>query len=110
MFFLSLMVDLPAENWSESPKYKNGPITRLGLIITFAVLLYLIYKDKDFIYKYYSTDVRTVKFVKLKYYLYNTAIAIFILYSLSHEIMDPLVMERYPANDVESVKSRAETN
>jgi len=110
MFLLSLMVDLPEERWSEEPKYKNGPLTRLGLIIAYAGILCLIYKDKDFLYKYYSTDAKTALYVKLKYYLYNTAVAIFILYALTHETMDPSVRERYPGDDSGAVESRAKVS
>ena len=49
MVLLSLMVDLPEKNWSNSPNFKNGPLVRAGIIVLYAILLIIIYKDKDFV-------------------------------------------------------------
>lgn len=91
MFLLSLLVDLPAENWKNSPDFKNGPILRCGLIIFYFLCLIVLYKEKDFVHYFYSSNPSEVRKAKSKLYIYHIVILTFIIYAFSHETMDPAI-------------------
>jgi hypothetical protein len=89
MFLLSLLVDLPNKRWENSADFKNGPILRLAVIVLYGIILIVMYKDKDFVSNFYSSDPNIVKRTKLKFYLYHLCLISFIVYGYSHETMDP---------------------
>ena len=93
---LSLLVDLPNDNWSNSPDFKNGPLLRAGVIISYGLILGILYKDKDFITNLYSNNPGEVRRVKFKFYLYYLIQLLFVIYAYSHETMDPAIEFRYP--------------
>ena len=88
---VSLMVDLPEdnENWTLTPEFKNGPITRVCLIILYTLVLGVLYKDQDTLINFRNGDGEIKAKAKMKYHLYNFALFIYAVYILSHETMDP---------------------
>ena len=90
MVFISLMVDLPEENenWSITPEFKNGPITRFFIILLYAIVTFIIYQDQDYLINFKTSNNILWK-AKSRFYLYNVSQVLFAGYILSHEIMDP---------------------
>ena len=110
---LNLWSDLPHSRWENSKvAYARGPACRLVLLITYASLLYLIYRDKDLVSNYYNTiigDERNntdgncgddgsqpkvlnkaiIYKIRIKYYMFNMAIFTLLMNQLSHECLDP---------------------
>ena len=72
MLTVSLMVDSHEENenWTITPEFKNGPITRACIIVLYIIVIFVIYKDEDSMINF-TTDNNILPKVKMKYYLYN---------------------------------------
>ena len=88
------MVDLPEkdEDWSITPEFKNGSITRGCIILLYTIVVFIIYKDQDQLINFKSGNNILGKAI-VKYYLYNLSQVLFVGYVMSHEVMDPTILQ-----------------
>jgi len=100
---VSLMVDLPEDNedWSLTPEFKNGPLTRVCLIILYTIVLFVLYKDKDIMINFRNSEGLILPRAKMRYYLYNLSLLIYAVYIFTHESMDPSIKRQFPFPDQE---------
>lgn len=103
MLLVSFMSDLPedSENWSEIPEFKNGPITRVCLMILYTIVLFIIYKDQHSLINFKDNESNILVKAKIKYYLYNFSIVLFAIYILTHDTMEPLLIRKFPKDGQE---------
>jgi hypothetical protein len=98
MLLVSFMSDLPeeSENWSEIPEFKNGPITRVALIVLYTIIVYIIYRDQHSLINFKDGESNILLRAKIKYYLYNFSIVVFAAYILTHDTMEPPIIRKFP--------------
>ena len=108
MLLVSFMSDLPgdSEDWSAIPEFKNGPITRVCIILLYTIVLYTIYKDQQYLINFKDNENRILTKAKLRYYLYNLSIVLFAIYMITHDTMEPTIKKKFPLPEQEDDRQK----